>query len=235
MKRKIMIGSLLAVFLMMMLPTTNAIQLNTSLNGITKPRDFEDIRNMNLDELIELVLELAEQYPGVPEEIIDQIKEIKDEDIFQQEPDQLARPNASLRERIWLRIFNYRVFRLYLSLCLFAYFQSKLTLMRTMTWGIKLLRWVKVGIIIGVVDPSPDGSETPEIVFMQDLINSTLTVISVYPDNVLWSDIDQIGSGSCDPLPNGTVAPDDVIANCTGIIVLRYIPTNEVIDIFEFF
>lgn len=59
-------------------------------------------------------------------------------------------------------------------------------------------------------------------------------MISVTPNTVPWSDIDQIGSGHCDPLPNGTVLIGDEITNCSGFIVLRYIPSNEILGVFEF-
>lgn len=67
-----------------------------------------------------------------------------------------------------------------------------------------------------------------------DDVNNTLTVISVTPEDTFWDDIDQIGSGTCDPLPTGNVSAGDVITNCSGIIVLRYIPTSGVIGVYEF-
>jgi hypothetical protein len=235
MKRKIIIGSLLAAFILMLLPTTNAVQLNTSLKGITTIRDLDDIRNMDLEELMNYILEFVKECQWIPDEVIQQLEELEEEEIIFEEINEIPDDNQTLRERIWLRIFQYRIFRLYISLCIFAWTQSKLTLMRTLTWGIKVLRWVKIGILIGVVDPTPEEPpETPEIIFMQDSENNTLTVVSVDRDDVLWEDIDQIGSGNCDPLPDGNVTAGDVIINCIGIIVLRYKPTNEVIGIFEF-
>ncbi len=153
----------------------------------------------------------------VQEEIINQVEEIDDQGI-----EDLTFPtdsNQSFVEKAWFRIFNYRGFRLYLSLCLFVYFQSKLTLMRSLTWGMKLLRWVKVGIIFGIIDPSSEEPpETPTISFFVDGVNKTLTVNSVMPEDTLWGDIDQIGSGTCDPLPTGNVTAGDVVTNCSGII-----------------
>ena len=67
-----------------------------------------------------------------------------------------------------------------------------------------------------------------------DDVNNTLTVTFVTPGDTFWDDIDQIGSGTCDPLPTGNVSAGDVITNCSGIIVLRYIPTSGVIGVYEF-
>ena len=88
---------------------------------------------------------------------------------------------------------------------------------------------VEMTVVYGDIPP-----DTPEIIFAMDLENNTLTVVYVNPDDVLWSDLDQIGSGTCDPLPTGNVTVGDMITNCSGTIVLRYIPTNEVIGVFEF-
>jgi hypothetical protein len=103
-----------------------------------------------------------------------------------------------------------------------------------MTWGIKLLRWVKIGIILGFIDPSQQPPQTPDVVFEQDEVNNTLMVVSVNQDNVLWSDIAEIGSGSCDPFPVGNVTVGGEIINCSGIIVLQYIPTEAILGVFEF-
>ena len=232
MNKKIIVGSVLIVFMLMLLPSTSAVQVKTGLNGITKPTDFKEIQNMNIDELIDFIMELAEGNPEIQDEIIRQVEEMEDEDILQEE---LADSNQSFIEKIWLRVFNYRLFRLYISFWLLIYFQSKITLMRTINWAMKLLRWIQIGIILGIVDlPHYEPPETPDISFEMDMENNTLTVSYVYPEDVLWSDIDQIGSGTCDPLPTGNVTAGDEITNCMGIIVLRYIPTDEVLGVFEF-
>lgn len=235
MKKKIVIGSMLVVFILMLLPTTNAVNVNTSLPEITTFGDIDDIRNMDLEELITSILEFVKNCEWIPDEVIQKLEELEKEDILFEEFKETPDNNLTLKERIWLRIFEYRLFRLYISLATFAWSRSKITLMRTLTWSIKVLRWVKIGILIGVIDPTPEEPpETPEIIFMQDSENNTLTVVFVDRDDVLWEDIDQIGSGDCDPLPDGNVTAGDVITNCAGIIVLRYIPTQEVIGLFEF-
>jgi len=234
MKKKMIvgIGSILVVFMLMLLPSTTAVQLNTGLNRITKLTDFEEIQNMNVDELIDFIMELAEGNPEIQDEIIRQVEEMEDEDILQEE---LADSNQSLIEKIWIGVFNYRLFRLSVSFWISLYLQSKITIIRTIHWAMKLLRWVQVGIILDIIDLNPDGpQETPDISFEMDMENNTLTVSSVYPENVSWSDIDQIGSGTCNPLPTGNVTVGDEITNCIGMIVLRHIPTNEVLGVFNF-
>ena len=228
-----MAGSIFIVMLMMIVPSISAIQLNIALES--KP-DVDYIKSMDLDEISNLIIDISKEFPEIEDEIVDIVKEIKNsdscKDIVDENKDKILSSDGSLKENIWTKIFNYRAFRLYLSLCLYAYFKTKLTLMRSLTWAIKLLRWVKIGTIIGVVDPSPE--KLPEIMFQKDDANNTLTIVSVDPDDVQWSDIDEIGSGECDPLPEGLVLAGDSIGNCSGIIVLRYIPMNEVIGIFEF-
>lgn len=235
MNKKIIIVSVLVVFMLMLLPSTTAIQEKTGLNGITKLTDFTDIQNMNIDELIDFIMELAEGNPEIQDEIIRQVEEIEDEDILQKESDELADSNQSLLEKIWFRIFNYRLFRLVISFGILISYQSKITLLRTTHWATKLFRWIQVGIILGIVDlPDYEPPEILHISFEMDMDNNTLAVDYVYPEDVLWGDIDQIGSGTCDPLPTGNVTVGDEITNCLGMIVLRYIPTNEVLGVFEF-
>jgi len=59
-------------------------------------------------------------------------------------------------------------------------------------------------------------------------------MVTSTPANVQWSDITEIGAGSCDPLPEGDVLVGDTLTNCTGIIALLYVPTYEVVGVFEF-
>ena len=233
---------------MVLVPVTNAIQIQT----VEKERSisyisYEKIKNMDADELIIFIQNLAKDYPQLYEDFqrcVDEMentpvssmvtKQLSDIPITKNQGPQPKSDNQTFIEKIFWKIFNYRVFRLYISTCLFLYFQSKFTLMRTMTWGIKLLRLVKIGILLGFIDPSQQQPQTPDIVFEQDEVNKTLMVVSVNPDNVLWSDIAEIGSGSCDPLPIGNVTVGGEITNCSGIIVLQYIPTEAILGVFEF-
>ncbi len=57
MKKKIIFGSLLAVFLMMMLPAVPAVEYNTAIE-VNESHLFEEIQSMNIDELKEKILNL---------------------------------------------------------------------------------------------------------------------------------------------------------------------------------
>ena len=233
MRKRLLFGSMLVIICMLLLPSTSALQTDDEFEDKIDLECIKNIQSLDYEQLSEFFIDLSEDYPLIQEEITEQIEEIDNQDI--KDLTNLADSNQSFIEKAWFSIFKYRGFRLYLSLCLFAYFQSKLTLMRSLTWGIKLLRWVKVGIILGIVDPTPEEPpETPSISFYLDDVNNTLTVASVASEDTFWGDIDQIGSGNCDPLPTGNVSTGDIITNCSGIIVLRYVPTNGVIGIYEF-
>ena len=235
MNKKIIMVSVLVVFMLMLLPSTTAIQEKTGLNGITKLTNFTDIQNMNIGELIDLLMELVEGNPEIQDELIRQVEGIEGEDILQKELDELADSNQSLLEKIWFRVFTYRLFRLFISIGILISSQLKITLLRTTHWATKLLRWISIGIILGIVDlPDYEPPEIQYISFEMDMDNNTLVVDYVYPEDVLWGDIDQIGSGTCDPLPTGNVTVGDEITNCLGMIVLRYIPKNKVLGVFEF-
>jgi len=248
MKGRIFFGSLLAVILLVLVPATNAIQIQTSKRQIvTSFFSYDMIKNMDAASLTVFMSILVKNFPELSKELQQKIKETQAAPISSIDTKELLivshhsylsyqqmSDNQTLLEKIYWKIFNYRVFRLYLSTALFIYFQSKLTLMRTITWGIKLLRWVKIGILLGYITPTSNPPQQPIIVFEQDNENKTLTVTSVTPNTILWSDIDEVGSGSCDPLPSGNVTVGDKITHCTGIIVLRYIPLNEILGAFEF-
>ncbi len=218
----------MVVLLFLIMPYTSAVEGSIQTNSIKN--DLNELLSMDFQELSRYIEDLFEDEPALISNIIEQAE---DEDLIEDDIDELLDSNETFLEKIWLRVFNYRAFRLYISICLYGWFKSKLTLMRTMTWGIKTLRWIKVGIILGIIDPTPQPI-TPKISFVQSMTNKTLTVVAVEPEDVNWSDIDNVGSGSCDPIPMGNVIVGDKITNCTGIIVLRYKPTNEVMGIFEF-
>lgn len=247
MKRMIFIGSIIAVVLLSLVPAINAIQVQTVENELSKSYySYDEITRMNANELVVFIQNLAKEYPELSKEFqrcIDEMEnapvsslvneQLSDMPRYQKAIPQPLQDNQTFLEKIFWKIFNYRVFRLYLSTCIFLFHEGKLTLMRTMTWGIKLLRLVKIGIILGIIDPSPPEPQTPDIIFVQDQQRNALIVASV-PYNVSWSDIDQIGSGNCDPLPVGNIAAGQQITNCTGIIIMRYIPSGETLGVFEF-
>ncbi len=57
MKKKIIFGSLLAVFLMMMLPAVPAVEYNTAIE-VNEAYLLEEIQNMSIDELKEKILNM---------------------------------------------------------------------------------------------------------------------------------------------------------------------------------
>ena len=247
MKRRNSIGILIAVFLILCVPVTTAVHVQT-INSVasTSNMSYEMLATMNAEELSAFIQSVALQYPHLLKQFQRSVQTIKSIPVSVTETRQRtsglsdasheSQPrdeNQTFLEKIFWKIYNYRVFRLIISVLLFLKFQSKFTLWRTMSWGIKLLRLTKLGILLGYIDPQQT-PQTPNIVFGQDLVNDTLTVASVSPDDVLWSDITEIGNGSCDPLPTGNVAVGDTLTHCQGIIVLWYIPRNEVIGVFEF-
>jgi hypothetical protein len=230
----------------MFVPATNAIQVQTIKRELsTSLISYEMVKNIDAEELIAFIQNLAKDYPQLYDEFQNAVEEIENTPASSmrikhgsnvlvdknQEPQQRD-DNQTFLEKIFWKIYNYRVFRLLVILLLFINFQSKFTLMRTMTWGIRLLRWTKLGILLGFIDPTQK-PQTPDIGFQQDLGNKTLTVTYTTAD-ILWSDISEIGAGSCDPLPVGNVVVGDTLTNCTGILVLQYVPTFEILGVFEF-
>jgi hypothetical protein len=245
MKGKIVLGSILVVLAIALVPVTSAIEFQIGEQESPQTLiSYQQLHNMNADEIVAYIQSLASDYPELSEQFLNAVHGIENTpvDADQQsavmiEKNQGPRPSAdnqTLLEKIFWKIYNYRVMRLLISLLLFVKFQSKFTLLRTTTWGIRLLRWVKLGILLGYIDPSQQQNQTPDIGFQQDLVNNTLTVTYVSAIDILWSDISEIGAGECDPFPGGNVTAGDMITNCNGIIVLQYLPTYEVLGVFEF-
>jgi hypothetical protein len=248
MKRRSIVVSIVAIFLIVFVPVTNAVQIQTVQKELSSSIiSYDALRNMNVEELVVFLQSLARDYPQLSEEFqhaVDKIKNAPFSSLVTKRADGISsnknegpqpkNDNQTFLEKIFWKIYNYRVFRLLVSTLLFIYTQSKFTLWRTMTWGIRLLRWVKIGILLGFIDPNQQQPQTPNIVFQQDTINKTVQVLSINSNDILWSYIDEIGAGSCDPLPLGNVTAGDTLTNCTGIIVLQYIPTQEILGVFEF-
>ncbi len=245
MKGKIVLGSILAVLLITLVPATNAIQIKTMEQDLSKNLiTYDQLKNMDAQEITAYIQMLCNDYPALSAQFQHAVEDldITTGDTHQQGSVVIGknqgRPqpdgNQTLLEKIFWKIYNYRVIRLLISLILFLKIQSKFTLLRTTTWGIRLLRWVKLGILLGYIDPSGWTTQTPSISFQQDPGNSTLTVTYTSANDILWSDIAQIGAGSCDPFPAGNVTVGDIITNCTGILVLQYLPTYEVLGVYEF-
>lgn len=236
MKKRITLGSIAVILLIMIVPAINAVEVQTvERQECLLLYTIRDIKQMDSAELIVFIHDLAQDHPELVEEFDRCVQQLEEESVAAHSG--LRQPltdNQTFFEKIFWKIFNYRVFRLYISACLFLYFESDIMLLRTITWAIKLLRLTKIGMALGYIDLTPDQPQTPTIHFVQDNVTKTLIVASVSPEIVPWSDVDEIGAGSCDPLPTGTIMAGDSIANCTGILVLRYIPTDAVLGIFEF-
>ena len=244
MKGKIILGSIISVLILALVPATNAIEVQTiqqeSSNILIS---YEQIKNMDTETLVTFIQGLTNDYPEISQQFHHAVEDIQttplnahsqSKSLFEKnQGQQQPNGNQTLLEKIFWKIYNYRVLRLLISLLLFVKFQSKFTLLRTTTWGIRVLRWVKLGILLGFIDPSQQSPQTPTIEFHQDPGNATLQVLYADAD-ILWSDISEVGDGSCDPLPEGNVTAGDMITNCTGIIVLLYLPTYEVLGAFEF-
>lgn len=228
MKKKIILSSILITVMLIILPSTSSIKPNSELKDTPIQISFSEIKNMEIDELLDLMIEITEDYPQIQEEISKQIEELNIE-IKQ------ANSNESILEKIWGMIFQYRMFRCSWCLLVYVTIPTKITMWRTLSWSIKLIKWVKIGVLLGYVDPAFWKQPIiPQISFEMDLANNTLVVDYVTHENISWDDIDQVGSGSCDPLPTGTVSVGDEITNCAGVIILRFIPYNQIIGYYDF-
>ncbi len=234
MKVKIVCGCVFAFFIILVMPMTNALEIRTLKIQPHVLYVDDDVKKIDVDILIQYVVDLLKEYPDLAEKFLSEFEDTTELHCFDQKSSHLSSTNQTLLEKIYWKVFEYRAFRLYLSTCIFLYHQSKITLLRTITWAMKLLRWVKLGVILGYINPAPQPPEEPVLVFIQDIEQHSLFVASVEPENILWSDIDEIGSGDCDPFPGGYVVAGQKITNCTGILVLRYIPSLKVLGVFEF-
>jgi hypothetical protein len=76
--------------------------------------------------------------------------------------------------------------------------------------------------------------ETPQILFVQDDTARTLLVTSIDLADVLWSDIVNVGSGSCVLPTSDYVSAGDMITDCYGQIELLYQPSNTMLCYYEF-
>jgi len=76
--------------------------------------------------------------------------------------------------------------------------------------------------------------ENPIILFRLDNEERTITVISIEQSDILWSDFQNVGDGSCNISTEGYVAAADQITDCYGTISLYYSPTQTIIATFEF-
>jgi hypothetical protein len=140
--------------------------------------------------------------------------------------------SSSLLVKLWNIVLYYRVCRFLFSLGIYNEFPNKLTMVRAVTWGIKILTWVKIGILLGIVEPYTP-PESPQISFVANNEARTITVAAVN-STVIWENIVQVGNGTCDPFPTGNVTAGQMITNCSGNITLQYLPTQEILFWYDF-
>ncbi len=96
-------------------------------------------------------------------------------------------------------------------------------------YGVISLTYLPTGTVLGSWSFSPG----PDISFLMDDGDNTLTVTSVGVPDVFWSDI--AISGNCDA--SGLVSyitPGDQITDCYGTISLTFSPTNTLLGVWEF-
>jgi len=72
-----------------------------------------------------------------------------------------------------------------------------------------------------------------EILFSQDIAEKELTLVSTYPNDLLWADFSI--NGTCDTSNlSGYVQAGDSIYDCYGVITITYNPTGQLIGLFTF-
>jgi len=99
---------------------------------------------------------------------------------------------------------------------------------KILTIGMSMFMILQLSIAVEQVK----ADDPPDIQFEMDDINNTLTVVSVDPDDVLWSNIDI--SGDCMYIFMTYVTSGDHFTDCYGTITLTYIPTTTTIGTWEF-
>ena len=235
MNKKILISTLIVLTILLAMPLTNALEqpyIIRPFNNTYKDLDLEQIIEQLIQELndntmlitqLQTILFILKTNPQLKEHLNDQ-----NPDETENQPIQ----RVSIRQRIWDLVLKYRLYRLMNSINLYLLLNSNFMALRVLKWSIKVIRWIRVGIIIKVVDAT---YQEPLITFTPDYQNNTLNVTYVFPKDLTWSDIEEIGEGTTAPLPtNKTVEIGDTITNCAGIIILRYKPTDKILGIWEF-
>lgn len=85
--------------------------------------------------------------------------------------------------------------------------------------------------VLGVFEFSQE--PYPSILCVKDISARTLTVVSASPYDILWSDLDIMGSCDTSGL-NGYIEAGDQITNCYGTITIRHISTNLLLGSWDF-
>jgi hypothetical protein len=74
----------------------------------------------------------------------------------------------------------------------------------------------------------------PQITFVMNEQNRTLTVVSAPSEDIPWSDIINIGNGTCTIPTEGYVIAGDVITDCYNQISLLYMPSETLLGTYQF-
>jgi hypothetical protein len=82
-------------------------------------------------------------------------------------------------------------------------------------------------------DNNENESIPPNITFIKNDVENKLTVDRSFPTDVLWSELEIVGSCNSSSLGLYVLAGDQ-ITNCSGSIRIRHIPTNTLIGIWDF-
>ena len=78
MKRRIILGSIVAVVLIALVPATNAIQIQTMQKEFSTTQiSYELFKNMDSEELVAFIQILANDYPQLSEEFQNAVQEIE--------------------------------------------------------------------------------------------------------------------------------------------------------------
>jgi hypothetical protein len=76
--------------------------------------------------------------------------------------------------------------------------------------------------------------DIPSILFRKESVEKTITVVSVSPPNVRWSDINI--QGNCNIGNFGTyVVAGDNITDCSGSMTIKHIPSDALLGVYTFY
>jgi len=227
MKKKLAIGSMFIITILMLIPATSAIEGNTQINNyfdIDLDQIFDGIPQEFLKENEELIRDFIEELKNNP----DLIENIENE-IEELESILPVIMDNSIGSRIWSLINRYLLIRFYISFYRYSRHSNIVSKIRLMKWTIKLLAWNIIRFQRATIDPQP----MPNIIFSADYYSNTLTVTSISLKSYEWNDI-QI-DGECNTTLLGEyVETGDTITNCSGEITITYIPTNYLLGIWSF-
>lgn len=145
---------------------------------------------------------------------------------------QKAGTNSTLLVKLWTKVYNYRVFRLLLCYLAYAKHPTKLMGIRIITMTEKVLDWVKIGLLFGIVDPIPI---RVDITFVADPVAKTITAQAVNTSDVRWNHILFIGNGNYSyAVPSGYVTAGQQVTNCSGNFSMVYLFSGQTLFAYDF-